>query len=128
MSKNIAGRATAMCAVIAIAALISSADAEARSRTVTGRGGGTWTRTVTPYNNGGGNFGRTITTARPDGASASRSFDRSISNGTITDSRTTTGFNGAMSSTTLTRTPGEGGSLTHTGRGGQTYTRSVTHD
>jgi hypothetical protein len=105
----------------AIIPLIGS-NAEARSWTVGGRYGGSWTRSVSAYHNGGGNFGRTVTTTRPDGRTATRSFSRSVQNGTITDTRTTTGFNGKMRSEMLTRTPGQGGTATYTGAAGHAHT------
>jgi hypothetical protein len=49
-----------------------------------------------------------------------------VNNGTITDSRTITGFNGATSTGTLTRTPGQGGTVTRTGPNGQTFTGTYT--
>lgn len=79
--------------------------AAARSWTAVGRHGGVWSGTVSSYHNGGGNFGRTTTTTRPNGKTRTTTFNRSVSNGTITDSRTVTGYNGATRTATVTRTP-----------------------
>jgi hypothetical protein len=101
--------------------------ADARGWTVAGRNGKTYSRAVTPYNNGGGNVGRTATTTRPNGQTATTTFNRSVNNETVTDSRTVSGFNGATASSTATRTPGQGVSATHTGPGGQTYSATTAH-
>ena len=116
--------AASLSTLLAIAAL--APPASARSWSYTGRAGGTVSRTVTPYNNGGGNFGRTTSTTRPNGSTATTAFNRSVNDGTITDSRTVTGFNGATSTGTLTRTPGQGGTVTRTGPNGQSFTGSYT--
>jgi hypothetical protein len=79
-----------------------------------------WSRSVSVYRNGGGNFGRTTTITRPNGQTATRTFNRSVSNGTITDTHSATGFDGKTRSGTLTRTPGQGGTASYTGRNGQT--------
>jgi hypothetical protein len=100
--------------------------ANARGWSYSGRAGRTYSRSFTPYNNGGGNFGRTVTATRPNGATATSTFNRSVSNGTITDNRTITGFNGATSTGTLTRTPGQGGTVTRTGPNGQSFTGTYT--
>ncbi len=102
--------------VVATASVLAFASvADARSWSYTGRGGRTYDRSVTSYNNGGGNVGRTFTTTGPNGKTAINSFNRSVNDGTITDNRTVTGFNGNTATRTLTRTPGEGGSFTQTG-------------
>src|SRR5262249_12475057 len=117
----------AVCFAASAIFVFTAQHAEARSWSVTGRGGRTYSRTITPYTNGDGNFGRTITATRPNGQTATRSFNRSVSDGTITDSRTITGFHGQTASSALSRTPGQGRTATYTDPGGQTYTRSVTH-
>jgi hypothetical protein len=114
--------AAGLVATASVFALTSVADA--RSWSYTGRGGRTYNRGVTSYNNGGGNLGRTFTTTDPNGKTATNSFNRSVSDGTITDNRTVTGFNGNTATRTLTRTPGDGGSFTQTGPNGQSFTRT----
>jgi hypothetical protein len=74
----------------------------------------TYSRTFTPSDNGGGNFGRTITATRPNGATATSSFNRRVTNWTITDSRAITGFNGATSTGTVAKTGPNGHSVTET--------------
>jgi hypothetical protein len=49
-----------------------------------------------------------------------------VSNGTVTNSHTTTGFNGTTTSSTVTRTPGQGGTASYTNRDGQTYSATTT--
>jgi hypothetical protein len=98
-----------------------------RTATYTGGGGRTYSAASTHYNDGGGNFGRTTTLTGPGGKTATRTFNRSASNGTITDTRSATGFNGATRSETVTRTPGVGRTATYTGRAGQTYSAASTH-
>jgi hypothetical protein len=111
---------------ILITAVAVAPAANARGWSYTGRAGRTHSRTYTPYNNGGGNFGRTITATRPNGQTATSSLNRSVNNGTITDTRTVTGFNGTTSTGTLTRTPGQGGTITRTGPNGQSFTGTYT--
>lgn len=118
MSRQTRGiQAALVLAALSAATLAQAGD---HSWSWAGRRGGTWSRTVAPYHNGGGNFGRTVTTTRPNGKTATSTFNRTVSNGTITDTHTHTGFNGKTSSTTLTRTPGQGWSAVHTGPNGQT--------
>ena len=119
MEKGLATRRLVAALAAATLTLFLAQHADARSWR---RGG----RTVTLYNNGGGNVGRTVTRARPNGPTATSMFNRSVSNGTIIDSRSFTGFNGRTASGSLTRTPGEGASATYTGRGGQTYSGQTT--
>ena len=114
-------------AVVA-AILLAASPAMARSASWTGPHGGVWNRNVTHYNNGGGNFGRTVSTTRPNGKTATESFNRSVDDGKITDTKDVTGYNGKTASATLTRTPGQGGSETVTGPNGGTYTRSWSPD
>jgi hypothetical protein len=104
--------------IAAVSLVLFTAHADARSWSFTGPPGGTWGRSVTRYNNGGGNFGRVATTTRPDGQTATRAFSRSTNNGTITDSRAFTGFNGASTHKSFTRTPGQGGTATYANRAG----------
>lgn len=125
MNERTARRAPVAILAAAVSCLLAH-PADARSWSATGPRGGTWNRTVSPFSNGGGNFGRTVTTTRPNGATATSNFSRSVSNGTITDMKTVTGFNGATRSGTLTRTPGEGRTATYTGPGGQTYSAATT--
>jgi hypothetical protein len=82
-------RATASFAAAALVVLLASMPTR---EAVTGGAGRTWSRTVTPYNDAGGNFGRTVTTTCPNGQTATSTFKRSVSNGTITNSRSTTGY------------------------------------
>jgi hypothetical protein len=114
--------AVGLVAAASMATFASAADA--RGWSYTGRGGRPYDRSVTSYNNGGGNLGRTFTTTAPNGKTATNSFNRSVNDGTITDSRTVTGFNGNTAARTLTRTPGDGGSFTQTGPNGQSFTRT----
>ena len=119
-------RAITFSAAAALA-LLAAQTAEARgwrshNWSATGPRGGTWTHSASRYHNGGGNFGQTRSTTAPDGRTASTSFNRSVDGGVITDTRSQTGFGGATRSETLTRTPGQGGEATYTGRGGNTYT------
>lgn len=112
---------------LTVTALLSLAAAHADAA---GRWGfarrGAWSRTTVSHHNGGGNRGHTTTLTRPNGKTATRTFNQSVSNGTITDSRSVTGFNGATRSATVTRTPGQGRTVTHTGRDGQTYTTATS--
>jgi hypothetical protein len=85
------------------ALLLLAAHAEARSWSYTGRGGRTWSRTVTPYNNGGGNFGRTVTTTRPAGTTTRQFSQTNNGNGTFTDTRTATAPNGQTFTNSYTR-------------------------
>jgi hypothetical protein len=119
-------RTLALSLSVLVGAAALAPPASARGWTYTGRAGSTYSRTFTPYNNGGGNFGRTIIATRPNGQTSTSTFNRSVSGGTITDSRTMTGFNGMTSTGTLTRTPGQGGTLTRTGPNGQSFTGSYT--
>jgi hypothetical protein len=123
MFEGPVGRRLGACLAAAVIVLPAS-HAVARGWAFRGWGGRGYSRSVTAYNNGGGNFGRTVTTTGPGGRTATSAFNRSVSNGTITDSRTFTGFNGDTASGTLTRTPGQGGTATWTGRGGQTWNYS----
>ena len=112
----------AICAaLIGAAVLLTASSANARHTTITGPNGGVYGRSVNHYNNGGGNLGRTVSATRPNGQTATKSFNRSVSNGTITDTKTVTGFNGKTGTATMTRTPGEGGTITGTGPNGGTY-------
>jgi hypothetical protein len=122
MSNEFTNRHVVTGVIAATLIIFLAPQADARGRSLTGPRGGTWSRTVTPYHNGGGNFGRTITTTRPDGQTAASSFNRSVSNGTVTDTHNFTGFNGKTTSETLTRTPGQGGTATYTGPNGHTGT------
>ena len=88
--------------------------------------GANWTGAATHYNSGGGNFGRTATMTRPNGEVATKSYNRSDSDGTITSDRSITGGNGGSASRTVTRTPGEGGAVTATGPNGSSYSSSWT--
>ena len=124
MLERLAWRRLSVGVAMVALAVPLAGQAEARTRSVTGRNGGTWTRSVSHYNNGGGDLGRSVTTTRPDGQSATRTFDRDVSGGTITDSRTVTGYNGGSASRTVTRTPGAGGSVTYTGPAGGTYSET----
>jgi|HubBroStandDraft_2_1064218.scaffolds.fasta_scaffold315922_2 hypothetical protein len=101
MSRGFATRRVAASLGAAALAILVAHPALARSVSVTGPRGGT--RSVTTFNHGGGNFGRTVTRTRPDGQTATSSFNRSVNNGTITDSRSVTGFNGRTASETVTR-------------------------
>jgi hypothetical protein len=105
---------------------LANPPAAARGWSFGGPRGGVWNRSVTHYSNGAGNFGRTVTATRPDGQTATSTINRSVSNGTVTDTRSYTGFNGKTSASTLTRTPGEGSTATYTGRNGQTYSATTT--
>ncbi len=124
--RGFASRCCTTGLALAALAAISPHHAQARGWRFRGSRGGVWSRTVTPYHYGGGNFGRTVTTTRPNGQTATSSFSRSVSNGTITDSRSFTGYNGATASGTLTRTPGAGGTATYTGPAGNTYSAATT--
>lgn len=127
MLQGLAWRRLAVGAAAVALTLPLAGKAEARSWSVTGRNGGTWNRSVSHYNHGGGDLGRTVTTTRPDGRSATRTFDRSASGGTITDSRTVAGYSGGTASRTVTRTPGADGSVTYTGPAGRTYSETYVH-
>ena len=118
-----------ICGALTGLALINgmSSHALAHGWSATGPSGRTFSRTVTPYNNGGGNVGRTVTQTRPDGQTATGSFSRTVSNGTITDTRTDTGYNGYTASSRFTHTPGQEGSYSATGPNGGTYTASYPH-
>jgi hypothetical protein len=83
---------------------------------------------VTHYNSGGGNFGGTATATRPNGQTATRTFSQRENNGTINDRRSPTGFNSRTTSSTVTRTPGQGVSATFTNRAGQTYNATTQMD
>lgn len=113
---------------LTVTALLSLAAAHADAA---GRWGfarrGAWSRTTVSHHNGGGNRGHTTTLTRPNGKTATRTFNQSVSNGTITDSRSVTGFNGGTRSATVTRTPGQRGTATYTARGGRTYSAATTH-
>jgi hypothetical protein len=124
MTQRVLTRTLAAAAVLATFTLFLATQAQAGGWSYTGRGGRTYSRSYTHYNNAGGNVGRTVTTTRPNGKTATSSFSRSVNNGVITDTHTYTGFNGRTATGTLTRTPGEGGTATHTGRAGNT--RSIT--
>ena len=125
MTKHLLSAGHLLSASAAVAALLLAASpAMARHVAWTGPHGGAWNRSVTHYNNGGGNVGRTVATTRPNGKTATGTVNRGVSNGTITDTRNYTGYNGRTASATMTRTPGEGGSKTVTGPDGGTYTRS----
>lgn len=127
MIKSIYRRHLATALIATVAVTVVTPRADARGWSFTGRFGRTFGRTVTPYNYGGGNFGRSITATRPDGRTATSTFNRSVSNGTISDSRTITGFNGATSTGTFTRTPGQGWTATRTGPGDQARSASASH-
>lgn len=124
MRQGLSGRllATGLAATALSVLLVHGADA--RTWSFSGRHGGS--RTVTTYHNGGGNYGRTATTTRPDGQTRTSTFNQSVNNGTITDSRSISGFNGQTRSSTVTRTPGEGATGSYTGRNGKTYTGTTT--
>ncbi|HUB16137.1 MAG TPA: hypothetical protein VMB34_29600 [Acetobacteraceae bacterium] len=126
MANATASRYIAAGLAAAAVLALATPHADARGWSFRGPRSGPWNHSVTNYNNGGGNFGRTVTTTRPDGQTATSSFNRSVSNGTITDSHTYTGFNGRTASGTLTRTPGKGATATYTARGGQTYSATTT--
>jgi hypothetical protein len=125
MAKLSRSRCTASCLTAAALLALASPQAAARGWSFGGPRGGLWNRSVTHYNNGGGNFGRSVTTTRPDGQTATSTFNRTVSDGSITDTRRYTGFNGATSTGTLTRTPGQGGTAIFTGRNGQTYSATT---
>jgi hypothetical protein len=118
-------RIAASLAVIALL-LLASLHADAAGRWAFARRGA-WSRTTTSYHDGGGNRGHTTTLTRANGQTATRTFNRSVSNGTITDTRSVTTFNGATHSATVTRTPGQGHTTTYTGRNGRTYSAATTH-
>lgn len=122
MPMSVVGRLVAAGGTALAVSFLVVPHADARGWGFGGRGG--FSGSVTRYNYGGGNFGRTVTATRPDGQTASRTFNRSVNNGVVTDSRSVTGFNGATATGTLTRTPGQGWSANYTGRGGQSWSAS----
>ena len=124
MIRRILARSMSAAVVFTSLTVMCAAQAQAGGWSYTGRGGRTYSRSYTHYNNGGGNLGRTVTATRPNGKTAASSFNRSVNNGVITDTHSVTGFNGRTATGTLTRTPGQGGTATRTGPAGNT--RSVT--
>jgi hypothetical protein len=103
MSQGHARRGVAASVAATAALLLLAAHAEARSWSYTGRGGRTWSRTVTPSNNGSGNFGRTVTTTRPAGTTTRQFSQTNDGNGTFTDTRTVTEPNGQTFTNSDTR-------------------------
>lgn len=122
MIRRILARTMSAAVVLTSLTVMCATQAQAGGWSYTGRGGRTYSRSYTHYNNGGGNLGRTATATRPNGKTATNSFNRSVNNGVITDTHTVTGFNGRTATNTLTRTPGQGGTATHTGPAGKTRT------
>ena len=123
--RNHGALLTAPAIAAALATILGLAQpASARGWTATGAGGRTVSHTVTPYNNGGGDFGRTATTTGPNGNTASRTYSHSVNDGTITNTRTATGFGGESAAATVSRTPGAGGSAAYVGPAGRTFTGS----
>ena len=125
MSKTLNARGVA-AALVMTWTLFSVRHADAGQRSIAVHRGA-WTGTATSYHNGGGNRGWSATATRPSGKTASANYNRSVSNGNITTTRSKTGFNGATRSETVSRTPGQGGTASYTGRDGRTYSAATTH-
>ena len=117
---------TAAALLLALSLTLATRQADAGQRWVAGRRGA-WSGTVSSYRNGGGNRGWSATATRPNGKTASANYSRTVSNGTISSTRSVTGFNGATRSETRTRTPGQGSTASYTGRDGRTYSAATTH-
>jgi hypothetical protein len=83
--------------------MLFAAHAEARSWSVTGRGGRTYSHSVTHYNNGSGNFGRTATTSTPNGMATRQFTQTNNGNGTYTDTRSATARDGESYTRSVTR-------------------------
>lgn len=122
MIRRILVRTMSAAVVLTGLTVLCATQAQAGGWSYMGRGGRTYSRSYTHYNNGGGNLGRTVTATRPNGKTATSSFNRSVTNGVISDTHTVTGFKGHTATNTLTRTPGQGGTVTHTGTAGNTRT------
>jgi hypothetical protein len=126
MSKTLKPGIAAAILLVALPLALASGRADAGHRLLAGRRGA-WTGTASSYHNGGGNRGGTVTATRPNGKTATASYSRSVSNGTISATHSVTGFNGATRSATSTRTPGEGSTVSYTGHDGRTYSAATTH-
>jgi hypothetical protein len=114
--------------LVSIAALAASgaAFAEPVTRTTTYDGPKVDAVRVTVRDRAAGTYSRDTTATRAsDGATATRSYDRTHTNGGVTANGTATGFNGKTRSFDYERTRTDSGytaSGTATGRSGQTYT------
>jgi len=124
MSKILKPGIAAAAVLMALPLALASGRVDAGHRWLAGRRGA-WTGTASSYHNGAGNRGGTVTATRPNGSTATASYSRSVSNGTISGTRSATGTNGATRSEVVTKTPGEGRTVTYTGRGGRTYTTAA---
>ena len=126
MPRNFSTSRVAVSLAVTTLLSLASVHADGAGRWAFARRGA-WSRTTTSYHDGGGNRDRTTTLTRANGQTSTRTFNRSVSNGTITDTRSVTSFNGATRSATTTRTPGQGRTTTYTGRDGRTYSAATTH-
>lgn len=120
------GIAAAALLMAVLPLTLATGRADAGQRWLTARRGA-WSGTASSHHDGGGNRGWSATATRPNGKTASASYSRGVGNGTISATRSVTGFNGATRSATRTRTPGQGGTASYTGRDGRTYSAATTH-
>ena len=130
MKRALSNHRLATCFAAAALIFLLAHCAEARSWSVTGRCGRTYSGSVTHYNNGGGNFGRAATYTGPGGRTYSASTSHYNSgNGNFGRTRT---VNGPAGTTTrqFTQTNNGNGSYTRTRTltepDGETYSRSHT--